>query len=98
MCNNKPEYGQWALNLQTINIFKIYNYLYLRKNQPDVQYHNMCLHCRKEPVHIPALQTLLLARSPVFAAMFTRDLAEKEDRPVIHIDDVEPHSFKEMLR
>ena len=54
--------------------------------------------CRKEPVHIPALQTLLLARSPVFAAMFTGDLAEKTNKPVIHIDDVEPQSFKEMLR
>ena len=54
--------------------------------------------CRKEPVHVPALQTLLLARSPVFAAMFTGDLAEKKNRPVIHIDDVEPHIFKEMLR
>ena len=54
--------------------------------------------CRKEPVHVPAHKTLLLARSPVFAAMFTGDLAEKTDRLVIHIDDVEPHSFKEMLR
>ena len=56
----------------------------------------MC--CRKEAVHIPAHQTLLLARSPVFAAMFTGDLAEKKGRPVIKIDDVEPESFKEMLR
>ena len=54
--------------------------------------------CRKEPVHVPALQTLLLARSPVFAAMFTGDLAEKNNRPVIQIDDIEPHGFKEMLR
>ena len=56
----------------------------------------MC--CRKEVVHIPALQTLLLARSPVFAAMFTGDLAEKKDKPVIPVDDVEPESFKEMLK
>ena len=49
-------------------------------------------------MRIPALQTLLLARSPVFAAMFKGDLAEKKDGPVIHINDVEPESFKEMLR
>ena len=60
--------------------------------------HTRLMCCRKEPVHIPAHQTLLLARSPVFAAMFTGGLAEKTERPVIHIDDVEPQSFKEMLR
>ena len=49
-------------------------------------------------MHVPALQTLLLARSPVFAAMFTGDLAEKTNSPLIHIDDVDPQSFKEMLR
>ena len=97
MCNHILECGQWTLNVKMINIFQIYNYWDLRKNQPGVQYHKVYLHCRKESVHIPALQTLLLARSPVFAAMFTGDLAEK-NRPVIHIDDVEPHSFKEMLR
>ena len=58
----------------------------------------LCVVVMNQCIRIHALQTLLLARSPVFAAMFAGDLAEKTDRPVIHIDDVEPHSFKEMLR
>ena len=49
-------------------------------------------------MYVPALQTLLLARSPVFEAMFTGDLAEKKGKPVITIDDVEPGAFKEMLK
>ena len=51
-----------------------------------------------DPVYVTALQTLLLARSPVFAAMFTGGLADKKERPVIEIPDVEPEAFKETLR
>ena len=49
-------------------------------------------------MYITALQTLLLARSPVFAAMFAGDLAQEKERPLIEVDDVEPEAFKEMLR
>ena len=49
-------------------------------------------------VHISALQTLLLARSPVFYAMFAGELAEKTEKPVIEVNDIEPEAFKEMLR
>ena len=53
---------------------------------------------RQEPLYLTALQTLLVARSPVFYAMFTGELAEKKERPVIEIDDIDPDAFKEMLR
>ena len=52
----------------------------------------------EDPVHISALQTLLLARSPVFYAMFAGDLAEKTEKPVIEVNDIEPEAFREMLR
>ena len=52
----------------------------------------------QNPENITTLQTLLLARSPVFAAMFAGDLAQKKERPVIEVDDVDPDAFKEMLR
>ena len=52
----------------------------------------------EDPVHITALQTLLLARSPVFYAMFAGELAEKTEKPVIEVNDIEPEAFREMLR
>ena len=58
----------------------------------------LLLYYRQEPVYITALQTLLLARSPVFAAMFAGDLAQKKERPVTEVDDVEPEAFREMVR
>ena len=54
--------------------------------------------CSQKPVSISAHRLLIVARSPVFAAMFCGDLAEQTQNPVIAIDDVEPGAFKQMLR
>ena len=49
-------------------------------------------------IHVKALKTLLLARSPVFCRMFSGHLADKTERVHIDINDVEPEAFKQMLR
>ena len=56
------------------------------------------LYYSEDPIHISALKTLLLARSPVFHAMFTGELAEKTEKSVIEVNDIEPEAFREMLR
>ena len=56
------------------------------------------LYFSEDPVHISALQTLLLARSPVFYTMFAGELSKKKDKPVIEVNDIEPEAFREMLR
>ena len=56
------------------------------------------LYYSEDPIHISALKTLLLARSPVFYAMFAGELAEKGENPVIEVNDIEPQAFREMLR
>ena len=45
-----------------------------------------------------ALKTLLLARSPVFCAMFTGGLTDNRAAALINIDDVDPEAFNELLR
>jgi hypothetical protein len=48
-------------------------------------------------VEIPALRLLLLARSPVFHAMFSGENWNVVKDP-IYVDDIEPDAFREMLR
>ena len=56
----------------------------------------MSYNFRDEPVYIRALKTVLLARSTVFEAMFTGELADH--REVITVTDVEPEAFRQMIR
>ena len=44
-----------------------------------------------------ALRAHLLARSPVFEAMFTGELAEDRDGPPIKVDDIDPEAFRQLL-
>ena len=60
--------------------------------------YGMCCRCEEE-VYIPALQTLLLARSPVFSAMFSGSMSnKKDDQLIIDLPDVEPDAFKQLIR
>jgi speckle-type POZ protein len=72
------------------NALKQLTELYVQQNQCDVQFN------LQDDQHIGGHSHILVARSPVFAAMFQREMMEKKTGQV-SIQDIQPDIFKQLL-
>ncbi|EFX77454.1 hypothetical protein DAPPUDRAFT_213412 [Daphnia pulex] len=87
-CHLRIEFETFAVGEK--NALKQLTELYVQQNQCDVQFN------LQDDQHIGGHSHILVARSPVFAAMFQHEMKEKKTGQV-SIQDIQPGIFKQLL-